>query len=170
MARRLAAVLTVVLVGSPLLIASSTAVLALGAAAMMLCFLGILAATPVLVGGMVLALGEYTLALWLAGGPPRLAGAVLFGVVLVLLLETADFGRLAHRATLGPGLLAAQIRSWAVFAAFAGVGALVASTGANVTSAAVRLPWAPAVAAAGAAVALVGVALALSYRRLPPRD
>ena len=168
--RRLAAVLSVVLVGYPLLIVPSTAVLALGAAAMVLCVLGILVATPVLVGGMVLALGEYTLALWLAGGPPRLAGAVLLGVVLMLLLETADFGRRAHRATIGPGLLVAQVRSWAVFAALTGTGALAASAGASVAGAAVRLPWAPAVAAAGVAVTLVAVALALAAHRLPPPD
>jgi hypothetical protein len=168
--RRLAAVLSVVLVGYPLLLVSSTAVLALGAVAIVLCVLGILVATPVLVGGMVLALGEYTLALWLAGGPPRLAGAVLLGVVLVLLLETADFGRRAHRATIGPGLLLAQVRSWVVFAALTGTGALAASAGASVASAAVRLPWAPAVAAAGVAVTLVAVALGLAAHRLPPPD
>ncbi|PYN88786.1 MAG: hypothetical protein DMD87_09125 [Candidatus Rokuibacteriota bacterium] len=168
--RRLAAVLSVVLVGYPLLVVSSTAVLALGAAALSLCALGILVAPPVLVGGMVLALGEYTLALWLADGPPRLAGAALLGVVLVLLLETADFGRRAHRATIGPGLFAAQLRSWAVVAALTGMGAWAAGAGASVASAAVRLPWAPAIAAAGVAVTLVAVALALSVRRLPPRD
>jgi hypothetical protein len=168
--RRLAAVLSAILVGSPLLIVSSPAVLALGAAALTLCVLGILVATPVLVGGMVLALGEYTLALWLAGGPPRLAGAALLGVVLVLLLETADFGRRARRAMLGPGLLAAQLRAWALLAALTGIGALAASTGASVASNAVRLPWAPAVAATGVAVTLVAVALALSARRRAPRD
>jgi hypothetical protein len=168
--RRLAAVLALVLVGYPLLIASSIAVVALGGAAMLLCGLGILIATPVLVGGMVLALGEYTLALWIAGGSPRLAGAVFLGVVMVLLLETADFGRRAHRAVIGPGVLLAQIRSWASFGALTGMVVLVASAAASVASTAVRLPWAPAVAAAGAAVALVGVALALSARRVPPRD
>ena len=168
--RRLAAVLALVLVGYPLLIASSIAIVALGGAAMILCGLGILIATPVLVGGMVLALGEYTLALWITGGSPRLAGAVFLGVVMVLLLETADFGRRAHRAVIGPGVVLAQIRSWASLGALAGMVVLVASAAASVASTAVRLPWAPAVAAAGAAVALVGVALALSARRVPPRD
>src|SRR5262249_59326684 len=53
--RRLAALLTVVLVGAPLLIAPSTAVVALGTAAMLLCGLGIVVATQVLVAGMVVA-------------------------------------------------------------------------------------------------------------------
>jgi hypothetical protein len=165
--RRLAAVLALVLAGYPLLVATSSAVVALGAAAVGLCWLGILAATPVLAAGMVLALSEYALALWLAGGPPRLAGAVLVGVVLVLLLETADFGRRAHRAEVGPGVLLAQIRAWAVLGSLTGGGALIASAAASAASAAVRLPWAPAIAAAGAAVALVGVAFAV--RRAPSR-
>ena len=168
--RRLAALLTMILVGAPLLIAPSTAVVALGAAAMLVCWLGIVVATPVLVGGIVLALGEWTLALWLAGGPPRLGSAVLLGIVLVVLLETADFGRRAHRAAIGPGLLLTQIRAWAVFAAVTGTGALAVSAAASVASAAIRLPWAGAIAAVGAAVALVGVALALSGRRALPRD
>src|SRR5262249_9032169 len=151
------------------LIAPSTAVVALGTAAMLLCGLGIVVATQVLVAGMVVALGEYTLALWLAGGPPRLGGAVLLGGVLGLLPETAGFGRRAHRAAIGPGLLLAQIRAWAVFAAVTGAGALAVSAAASVASAAVRLPWASAIAAVGAAATLVGVALALSGRRAPPR-
>ena len=165
--RRAAAILSVILVGAPIAIAPSTAVAGLGAAALVLCGLGILIAPPALVGGIVLALGEYTLALALAGGPPRLAGAALLGVVLLLLLETADFGRRAHRATIGPGLVAAQMRAWATAAALTGIGALAASAGASVASATVRLPWAPAIAAIGVAITLVTVALALSARRLP---
>jgi len=165
--RRAAAILSVVLVGAPIAITPSTAVAGLGAAALVSCGLGILIAPPLLVGGIVLALGEYTLALSLAGGPPRLAGAVLVGVVLVLLLETADFGRRAHRATIGPRLMAAQMRAWAAAAALTGIGALAASAGASVASATVRLPWAPAIAAIGVAITLVTVALALSARRLP---
>jgi hypothetical protein len=159
--RRLAAVLALILAGYPLLVAASSAVLALGAGAVGLCWLGIVTATPVLAAGMVLALSEYALALWLAGGPPRLAGAVLVGVVLILLLETAEFGRRAHRAEVGPGVLLTQIRSWAVLGALTGAGALVLSAAASVASAAVRLPWAPAIAGAGAAIALVAIALAV---------
>jgi hypothetical protein len=167
---RLAVVLALVLVGYPLLVAATPAVLALGAAALLMCILGILVATPVLVGGMVLALAEYALALWLASGPPRLVGAALLGVVLVLLLETTDFARRARRAVIGPGVLLAQMRSWVVLGALTGIAALAAGAAASAASGAVRLPWATAVAAAGAAIALVGVALALSGRRVPARD
>ena len=167
--RRFASVLALVLVSYPLLIAPSPAVVALGAAALIVCILGILVATHVLVAGVVLALAEYTLALWIGGGPPRLAGGVVLGVVLLLLVETADFGRRAHGAVIGPGVVLAQLRAWALFGSLAGMVAVLASVVASVASAAVRLPWAPAVAAAGAAVALVGVALALSAVRVPPR-
>jgi hypothetical protein len=168
--RRLAAVLALLLVSAPLLIAPSISVLGLGAAALILCALGIVVATPVLVGGMVLALGEYALALRLAGDAPRLGGAVLLGVGLALLLETADFARRAHHAAMGPGVFLAQLRSWAVFGALTGAGSLVAGALASGTSASVRLPWASAVAATGAAVALVAVALALAAARRPPSD
>jgi hypothetical protein len=167
--RRFASVLALVLVSYPLLIAPSPAVVALGAAALIVCILGILVATHVLVAGVVLALAEYTLALWIGGGPPRLAGGVVLGVVLLLLVETADFGRRAHGAVIGPGVVLAQLRAWALFGSLAGGVAVLASVVASVASGAVRLPWAPAVAAAGAAVALVGVALALSAVRVPPR-
>jgi len=66
-----------------------------------------------------------------------------------LLLETADFARRAHHATIGPGVFLAQLRSWAVFGALTGAGSLVAGALASGTSASVRLPWASAVAATG---------------------
>jgi hypothetical protein len=163
--RRLPAVLALALVSAPLLIAPASSVVALGAAALMLCALGILGVMPALAGGMVLALGEYALALRLAGGGPRLGGAVLLGVGLVLLLETAEFGRRAHHAAIGPGVLLAQIRSWALCGALTGAGSLVAGAAASAVGASMRLPWAAAVAAAAAAVALVAVALALRVAR-----
>jgi hypothetical protein len=167
---RIAAVLALLLVGYPLLIASSAAVGALGAAALLVCVLGILAATPVLVVGIVLALAEYALALWIGGGPPRLAGAVFLGVVVMLLVETADFGRRARGAALGPGVAGAQVRAWVSTAAIASTTALGAAAACGVASTAVRLPWAPAVAAAGGAVALVGIALALAAGGMTSRD
>ena len=156
----------VVLVGYPLLIAPTRAVLVIGVAAMVLCALGIAAhSAPVVVAGGVLALGEYALALWLSTGPPRLTGAVLFGIGLLLLLETVDFARRVRHAAMGPGVIASQIRYWAVFAALTGTVAFVVIGIATAASLIVRLPWAPAFAAAGAAVALVAVAIALRHAR-----
>ena len=161
--RHLTAMLACALVGYPLLIAPATSVLTLGVVALALCGLGFLLGTPVVVGGAVVALGEYALALWLAGSPPRLASAVLFGVGVTLLLQTADFGWRARRAALGPGVVASQIRHWARGGALAGMTALVAIGVASATSESMRLPWAPAIAATGATAALV--ALAFTVRR-----
>jgi len=156
----------VVLVGYPLLIAPTKAVLVIGVAAMVLCALGIAArSTPVVVAGGVLALGEYALALWLSTGPPRLTGAVLFGVGLLLLLETTDFARRLRHAAMGPGVVASQVRYWVVFAALAGTAAFIVIGIATAASLIAHLPWAPAFAAAGAAVALVAVAIALRHSR-----
>jgi len=159
--RHLTAMLACALVGYPLLIAPATSVLTLGIIALALCALGFLLGTPLVVGGAVIALGEYALALWLAGSPPQLAGAALFGVGVTLLLQTADFGWRARRAALGPGVVAAQVRYWALFGAIAGASALAAIGVASTASASVRLPWAPALATVGAAVALVAVAFAV---------
>jgi hypothetical protein len=162
----LSAIPLVVLVGYPLLITPTRAVLVIGVAAMVLCALGIaVLSTPVVVGGGVLALGEYALALWLSTGPPRLTGAVLFGVGLVLLLETVDFARRVRHAAMGPGVVASQIRYWVVFAALAGTAAFVVIGIATTASLIAHPPWAPAFAAAGAAVALVAVAIALRHAR-----
>src|SRR3989442_14851890 len=103
----------VVLVGYPLLIAPPRAVLTIGVAAIVLCALGVaVRSTPVVVVGGVLALGEYALALWLSTGPPRLTRAVLFGVGLLLLLETTDFARRLRHAAMGPGGVASHARYW----------------------------------------------------------
>jgi hypothetical protein len=160
------AIPVVVLVGYPLLITPTRAVLVIGVAAMVLCALGIAVhSTPVVVAGGVLALGEYALALWLSTGPPRLTGAVLFGVGLVLLLETTDFARRLQHAAMGPGVVASQVRYWAVCAALAGTAAFVLIGIATAASLIAHLPWAPAFAAAGAAVALVAVAITLRHAR-----
>ncbi len=159
--RHLTVMLACALVSYPLLIVPATSVLMLGVIALVLCALGVLLGTPLVVGGAVVALGEYTLALWLAGSSPRLAGAALFGVGLILLLQTADFGWLARRAALGPGVVASQIRYWALFGAIAATAALVAIGVASAASTSARLPWAPALATIGAVVALVAMAFAV---------
>jgi hypothetical protein len=160
------ALVLAMVVGYPLLIAPTKAVLVMGLLAAGLCaFAIVVRSTAVVVGCGVLALGQYTLALWLSAGPPRLAGAVLFGVGLVLLVETADFSRRVRHATLGPGLVASQVRYWAGFGALAAVVSLVVVGLATVASTTVSLPWSPAFAAGGAAAALVAVAAALRRSR-----
>jgi hypothetical protein len=161
-------VLALAVLGYPLLIAPARGVLIIGLAALALCALSLVVRSASLVTACgVLALGQYALALWIAAAPPRLAGAVLFGIGLVLLVETADFSRRVRGATLGPGLVASQVRYWVGFAGLAGAAALVAAGLATAASAVVRLPWAPAFAAGGAAAALVAVTIALRRREIP---
>jgi hypothetical protein len=159
-------VLAVAVLGYPLLITPARSVLVIGLGALALFALGLVVRSGALVtAGGVLALGQYAFALWLGAGSPRLAGAVIFGVALVLLLETADFSRRVRGATLGPGLVASQVRYWVGFAALASAVALLAAVLATAASAVVRLPWAPAFAAGGAAAALVAVTVALRRAR-----
>jgi hypothetical protein len=159
------AIIALVVLGYPLLVAPTKAVLLIGVAALAPCALGLVTrSTSLVVAGGVLALGQYALSLWLAAGPPHLAGAVLYGIGLVLLVESADFARRVRGAALGPGLVVAQMRYWAAFAALAGPAALVAVGLAAVASAIVRLPWSPAFAAGGAAAALVAVTVSLRAR------
>jgi len=66
--RGLAAVLALVLVGSPLFIAPTRGVLAMAVAALVLCSLGILFSTSVLVAGGVLALGVLAMTVGLIRG------------------------------------------------------------------------------------------------------
>ena len=161
-------VLALAVLGYPLLVAPARGVLVIGLAALALCALGLIVrSAPLVTACGVLALGQYALALWLAAAPPRLAGAVLFGVGLVLLVETADFSRRVRGATLGPGLVPSQVRYWVGFSGLAAVAALVAAGLATAASPAVRLPWAPAFAAGGAAAALVAVTIALRRREIP---
>lgn len=160
------AILSVAIVAYPLLVAPTKAVLVLALAALALCSLGLVVrSTSVVVAGGGLVLGQYTLALWLAGGPLRPGGAALLGVGLALLVETADFDRRIRGAALGPGLVASQIRYWAGSAVLAGAVALVVVVLAAAASAMVSLPWSPAFAAIGAAVALVAVVVALRRSR-----
>jgi len=122
-------VLALAVLGYPLFVAPARGVLVIGLAALALCALGLVVRSASLVTACgVLALGQYALALWIAAAPPRLAGAVLFGIGLVLLVETADFSRRVRGATLGPGLVASQVRYWVGFAGLAGAAALVAVT------------------------------------------
>ena len=161
-------VLALAVLGYPFLVAPARGVLVTGLAALALCALGLVVRSASLVTACgVLALGQYALALWIAAAPPRLAGAVLFGIGLVLLVETADFSRRVRGATLGPGLVASQVRYWVGFAGLAGAAALVAVGLATAARAVVRLPWAPAFAAGGAVAGLVAVTIGLRRRENP---
>ena len=162
--RSLAAFLILVLTGLPLIVLpSSGLVAAVGALAMALSFAGLLALwIPALTAGAALALAEYALALWLAGGPPDLLPAIAFGVELLLLLEAADFARRFRGVAVSPSVIRSHARSWSGIAGVAAGSALVLGAGA---SALAPLLGHPIAAAAGALVAFLAAVGALRLGR-----
>lgn len=159
---RLLALLVLILVGHPLAILPTKPVAIVAGMALALCALGVaIRFAPVVMAGVALALGEYTLALVASGSPPRLIGAVLTGVVAALVLEIADFERRFRGVAIAPGVIARQLRHWAGFAALAVVAAIVLVGAASAINAGVRWSWSPLVAAVGAVAALGAVAVAL---------
>jgi hypothetical protein len=116
---------------------------------------------PIFTVGVAVALGEHALALVLSDSPPRLAGALAAGVVAALTLEVADFERRFRHVTIGPGVIAAQLRHWCGFATIGVLCGLALTLAAGAVSSSTRLPWSPVIAAAGIIVALGAVAAAL---------
>lgn len=132
------------------------------ALALLLCALGlVLRSTSLLAGGIAVALGVYALALAVLGGPPRLAGAVVVGVLVALLLEVGDFDVRFRRVVLGPGVAAAQVRYWISLAGLGSIAAFVLIATAGVLGGAIALRWTPVVAVVGALAALGAAAAAL---------
>lgn len=166
--RYVALLLIVILVGYPLTIVPAMAVAVVAGGAVALCALGILAgSTTILTAGLALALGEYALALVRSGDPPRLAGAVVAGVAVALLLEVGNFAGRFRRVELGPGVVASQLRYWARFGVVGGAATLVLAGAAGALSASVSLPLPPVLAAVGAVIAL-GAAVAVLRRATRP--
>ena len=160
--RAVVALFVVLLAGHPLAVLPTKPVAIAAGAAVVVCALGVaLRYAPVFVVGVAIALGAHALALVLSDSPPRLAGALVAGVVAALTLEVADFERRFRQVTIGPGVIRAQLVHWGTFAAIgvlAGFALTAAAGGVNATA---RVPWSPVVAAAGAVIALAAVAVAL---------
>jgi hypothetical protein len=161
---RLAALLVLLLATAPLVLVSARPVAVPVALAVLLCALGlVLRSTPVLAGGLAVALGAYALALAITGGRPRLAGAAGVGVLIALLLEVGDFDVRFRRLALGPGVAAAQLRHFATTAALGAVGSFTLIAAASVLAGALTLRWTPVVAVIGAVAALGALAAAVRY-------
>ena len=154
----LGGVLTVVLVGIPVLSAPSDQVVALGVLAAVLCVCSVvLRSIPWFTAGAIVALVQYALALFIAARPPDLIGATAFGVTLALLLQIVGFRERFRPATTAPEVLWEHARFWitaglatAALCGLIGVAALLAVFPA-------RLPVYPAVAAFGVLVAFLGL-------------
>lgn len=159
---RLVALLVALLVGHPLVIEPTKPVAIAAAIAMALCALGVATRwAPLVTAGVAVALGEHALALLLAGGTPRLGGAVIAGVIAALALETADFEQRFRHVTIDPGVIARQLRYWAGFGALGAMASAVLIGAASAINTTVRLPWPPVVAAVGAVAVLGAIAVAL---------
>ena len=107
-------------------------------------------------------LTDYAAALWIAGGPPSMGGAVTFGLSLLFLLETVEAGRHIRHATVGRSVA----RSLIVRGVGVGAATLAASilvmTVAGATAASIPFATAPLVAAAGALGVVLGIAAAVT--------
>jgi hypothetical protein len=158
MIRVLAGALTLVLVGVPLLTASSAAVGGLGAAAGLLCGGAVIQlSTPLLAAGAALGLIEYALALLISGGSPDFVGAIVLGVTLSLLFHLTEFAGRFREVEVDVEVLRGQVRFWIGAAAGTAVGGIILVLGAN--GIAFRLPLSayPAVSALAAAAAFVAL-------------
>jgi hypothetical protein len=158
----LVAVLVIALVSYPLSIQPAKWVFVSGGVALFLCAAGAIGRLgPVFAAGIAVALGEYALALGLAGGPPRLAGAIGVGVFALLAVETADFERRFRHVAKARGVVGAQFRYWLGLGVLAGSGAMALLAGAAVLGAYLPLPWPPIIALAGGVSVLGAAAAAL---------
>ena len=154
----LAGVLTLVFVGIPLLTAPSTAILALGAIAGLVCGGAIVRlSVPLLTVGVSIGLVEYALAVVIAGGSPDFGGASVLAVALALLVHVVGFGSRFRGVTVEPRALRDQVRVW-IGAAAASVAALIVlAIGAGSFRFRLPTPAYPALAALGVLAAFVGV-------------
>lgn len=162
MIRWLAALLTLVLAGLPVLVLPSRLIVGLGAVAAALCVTGLLGRSVSFVtAGAACALVQYALALWLSAAPVSLVSSAALGVALVLLLAVVDFLRRVHGVAVVPAVMRGQIRYWV---GIGGVGAAVIVVVALVGRAlplGVPAAGAAALATAGALGTFIGVVRAL---------
>ena len=158
MIRVVAGLLVLLVVGFPLLVAPASATGLLGLVAVTLCAGGIISlSTSLLAAGAGLAIVEYAFALLVAGGPPDFLGALAFGVVLSLLLQTVGFAARFRGASVDPRVVREQARAWVATATAAAAVGTVLAMGAGAVG--IGLPPAayPAAAAFGALMAVLGV-------------
>jgi len=114
---------------------------------------------PVLAGAGVLLL-DYTAALWVSHAPLGIAGALAFGLALLLLLESVELGRGVRGARVEGRLARAQAGAWSGFAG-AALGAAVlgfaVSGGLAASIPFAAAPFVAALAALGAVFALTAI-------------
>ena len=160
----LAAVLVLCLAGYPVVLVPVKPVIVTASIAVALCAAGLVLRTIQLVTlGLATALAAYAIAVWLLDGPPRLIEAAIFGLVMALAVEVAEFDRRFRGAMLGAGVVAAQVRAWMASAGAGGIATCVLLIAAGLVGSIVVLPWTPIVAALGAVI-VIGAAVAAVRR------
>jgi hypothetical protein len=155
-----------VIAAVPVWTAASAPVAAIGAAACMLCALGIcFAKSGPVTAGCVIAVIAYAAALRTAGTAIDIVGSALFGTALLFLLDLSEFSRRFRGAEIATDVIRAQIAYWL------GRAAVIAGAVATLTMVGFVLSvWVPGagrtiVAGLGAILAFVGALMAGVVRR-----
>jgi hypothetical protein len=161
MLRPAAAILAVAVVAFPVAALPAPPVTWLAGVALVVLAAGVVTlAVPVVTAGASLALIADALALAIARPPVDPVAAIAFGTALVLLPTLVHLAGRARGATLGPGVVAAQIRQWLRLAA-CGVAAAAVLTFAAVALTrawgSLTLPMVVVVATVGAVLAMLGI-------------
>jgi len=103
---------------------------------------------------------NHALALWATDAPVSVLGAAGFGLAQLGLLQSADLGRCMRAASVGSGVVRAQIVRWIGFAVLTLTSTLFGAGVARSLSATLPVAVAPMLAAVGAVGVVVALALA----------
>ena len=158
MIRAVATAAALVVFMVPLLATPTLPIAVPGGIALILAVAGIVVSWrwPVTAAACVFVI-DYAAALLLAGPSVSVVGAALFGLALLILLQSADLARAARHAVVDPAVLRSQAIGWAAFGAATVCTAAVVMVFARAVAGAIPLTAAPLLAAASA----LGVILAL---------
>ncbi len=103
---------------------------------------------------------NHALALWAVDAPVSVLGAAGFGLAQLGLHQSADLGRGMRAASVGPGVVRAQIVRWVGFAILTLASTMLGTGLARSLSAALPVAVAPMLAAVGALGVVVALAVA----------
>lgn len=166
MMRIAAALSALVLFAVPSFTAAIPAVVAVGAAGLLLAAIGIIGRWPrVVTVAACVFLIAYTVALWISAAPLNVVTATLFGLALLLLLHAVELARCARGSVVDVSVVRSQLLAWAGLGAATLGLAMLGMTLARGTAAAVPLTAAPVVATAAALGVVLALALALMGAR-----
>jgi hypothetical protein len=159
MMRGLALIGTALLAGLPLAIAPLAPVGWIGLIAVLLVLVGIsIGGQWAVTAAACILLVEYTLSLSLSGPPVDFVQALAFGLILLMVLQSADFARRVGSAAIDRAARRAHLRRWLTV----GAGTLAATVSALAIAGLVGAALPPAAAPVGAALGGFGVLLALA--------